>query len=285
MNERCILDLARGSRVSDLMGSCDFVCTKKSKNSIFQLTPEKFVLLHRSDTATVRCREKIEIIELPKVQGPGALEINIPCHCSLQIDGKEEISENFPCDLKSVADFSYRQIIPVHWTNLEYLEVPSMVGFSKLSFSNSSEFLKTDWNQTFPHLNIHAVEDFDEKEPNFDIKLKPFERTGQHLSIFNIFNVTMSIVLVFVLIKNPFLLGLQLVRPANAIEIEEACNWISTTLLVVAMLTALVLILIKSFRRRRIIVQEEEASPMEVFVQSTSKKNPIVPPRTTTSRK
>ena len=209
----------------------------------------------------------------------GALQLKVPCSCSLSQSSLILIHKVFPCDFSGNKPFQMYHILPALWSKLQTLYVPSVNHLSQLSYRNASECLNLEWNVTVPHFNFvpSFVNREDELEP---YSITPYSQ--QSLNIFQLTSIFTTVCVFIIIIRNPALIGLGLVQNVNALVVSDSINYVCSTtaiVLIIVFVSWLIYLCIKRNKRREdvqidVMLDTVEASTSheELSTQEVKKK-------------
>lgn len=231
-NSACVRKLFTGASIQELSSVCIFSCTPGSTPSVNRVDDETYVVTHGTGSLQMQCRyHQSRNLSMPHEGMPGALEVKVPCDCQLSLGNQVLVSVNYPCNTNATSIFSLIHVIPAAWSKLKSLNVNSMQTHVSSSFETFQECLDHEWPIKIPHLNVS----FSGKPSLIPEKLLPVQLDQDtYLSFSAILHGLFMMLLVIIIVKNPYLLGIQCIRPVHAKPMtedvinEHVCTFILT---------------------------------------------------------
>ncbi|XP_059479073.1 uncharacterized protein LOC132198836 [Neocloeon triangulifer] len=156
--QRCIAALlSPTATLNDLRNYCPFQCFSTNQISILHIDERNFIITNAANL-TAHCGTARHSLAT-QATTVGALQVHLPCNCSLYANTDKIIETKFPCLRPDTKPASIR-FVPHAWTHL-----PSTIYISQISkIPNLTAILSEDWNKFLPnepHLQNATVTVFD----------------------------------------------------------------------------------------------------------------------------
>ncbi|KAG8305318.1 hypothetical protein J6590_072024 [Homalodisca vitripennis] len=212
----CHRKLFEGATIQDLTNYCVYSCTPGSRPLVSMVDDQRYVITHAQEPLRIQCRTSgvDKYFSTPHAAMPGALEIKVPCDCKLLIGENLLISELYPCINETyVTDMTH--IIPASWSKLKSLKLPPLRTHASTNFENFTECLDFDWPTKVPHLNVSFSGNRNERFS--DIRIDPSPE-NQFPSLSAVLNGVVLFLVIAIIVRNPYLLGIGCVRPVIALD-------------------------------------------------------------------
>lgn len=264
----CITHLVNGAQISEVIEFCKPTCKNVNAMQIKQLEPEKFIVVHPAEFLKLNCGNESKTMIIKNYQTPGAFEIDVPCTCSLLSLNRTLVSKKFPCDLNTIDNFSIKHILPAMWSNFNSFKLQPLSSKTYLTFSNITEGL----NNSYFNNNLEEKLQLDLATNKYyptlsEVRLKSLD-TNTHSSwhILRIINVISIILLIIIILRNPYLIGFGYFPQANAWDGSSLIADLTggaIIVLIVCFLGWMLYTVIKQNRKKRERVQEMLKSSLE----------------------
>lgn len=144
ITSQCAAGLLGGASVDRLRTICPFFC-RPSRGEVLltQVSDSLFVLTHPSPNLVLTCPNSTTSFP---ARIPGAIEVSIPCDCSLAEGGSIMVLPRFPCVLGSHTPPSFVHILPSSWTFLSNVSIHPVRTFERPVFYNLSHVFNDRWS-------------------------------------------------------------------------------------------------------------------------------------------
>ncbi|KAG8245721.1 hypothetical protein J6590_100570 [Homalodisca vitripennis] len=147
----CPRAMFKGATIQELSSVCAFLCVPSTAPIVNRVGEEVFILTHISGQLELECRHgENQTIDIPENGRPGALHIKVACDCKLLLNNWVIVYENYPC-CKKISISQIVKIVPVLWSKLKTLKVPSRNMYSSSTFATLDECLDESWPTVVPH--------------------------------------------------------------------------------------------------------------------------------------
>jgi hypothetical protein len=150
---RCVVKMFKGATAEQLDEACTIRCQPSSGTIIGEVGFEKYILAHPPPQIEIECADRRFKLN-STLDGPGALEITVPCGCEAKISDDIHVPAIFPCQTLNNTEFSPTHLIPSIWTTLKTVMVDPRRPKSMPEFAHLDNFLNKDWTLKLPHLNL-----------------------------------------------------------------------------------------------------------------------------------
>ncbi|XP_050300412.1 uncharacterized protein LOC126738956 [Anthonomus grandis grandis] len=203
----CAKILYQGATVKELSQYCPIDCHSATSMTISEIKDETYVITHPKQDMTISCdKNKPQKLDTTLAR-QGSIKIFLPCKCHLSVGNAVIIPENFPCPENITTNAIVTHIIPATWSNLNsYILNPNIISTPPL-YKNISECLNTNWTLEIPHLNLTSSDNtlkniLKSVEKNYPNVITYGDTHSFHGdSFFLIWNITISILVAYILIK------------------------------------------------------------------------------------
>ncbi|KAF5297256.1 hypothetical protein FQR65_LT10028 [Abscondita terminalis] len=152
---QCAYKMYTGATVEELSQHCSFRCHASQSMLISEVDSDTFIITHPKRETYILCENKKLTLEKSNYNQPGALQIKLPCQCSLIVNTKEVISPRFPCSSNGINDPELIHVLPATWSKLKTYVIKSAK--HEIVFNNMSECIDNNWTTTVPHLNLSTT--------------------------------------------------------------------------------------------------------------------------------
>jgi hypothetical protein len=150
-DQKCLTHLLTSTNITSMQGICSFKCTPTTNEAVITKLREDIFLLHNVQPNTVlKCNGKTHKIPCNTA---GTLKIHVPCNCIVQQDEEEIISKLYPCDGRSMLTPNVTQLLPISWTTLPSLSIPTTENTRLPNYLDLETILDNNW-----HLNLSDFE-------------------------------------------------------------------------------------------------------------------------------
>lgn len=215
---QCAFSMYRGASVEELAKACAFRCHSSKALVISEVREDVYVITHPRPNTSLVCDSKIEPLPDSVLNQPGALQITLPCHCSLTIGNQSIIPRRFPCTPESAPRKGILHVLPATWSNLKSLHLEPLDVRSHPIFHNLSACLNHNWTLTVPHLNLSTDYLKTDLTSQLSESLDNLEEITSHLSTHSdrllvFWNVLLSLSIIYLVRRNRILaLSLELLK-------------------------------------------------------------------------
>lgn len=223
----CAKKLFDGASVSEISHHCPMSCHKSTATIISEIEEEIYIITHAKAPTLIKCPNSTTEFSKESYETPGAIKLYLPCNCKLFIQDEEVIPSRFPCSENYPLSATMHHIIPASWSNLQSFVLNPLLKSNQPVFQNSSEALNVNWTSHIPHLNLTSDEDTIAKiMENINTIYPDTYNYGGYTygvhndSIFLIWNIILSILVIFLLMKlnNATVVAAIPVAPAHGKE-------------------------------------------------------------------
>uniref|UniRef100_A0A1Y1MC57 Uncharacterized protein n=1 Tax=Photinus pyralis TaxID=7054 RepID=A0A1Y1MC57_PHOPY len=149
---QCAFKMFTGATVQELEEHCSFRCHSSNSMIISEITDNSFVITHPEYPTVIKCNGREELLPSYVYNQPGALQIELPCSCAVNVNDQEVIGTRFPCATSDHSTYKAVHILPAIWSNLKTYVIKS--NQHDTLFYNITECLNPNWTTTVPHLNL-----------------------------------------------------------------------------------------------------------------------------------
>ncbi|KAK5647842.1 hypothetical protein RI129_002734 [Pyrocoelia pectoralis] len=149
---QCAYKMFLGSTIQELEEHCSFRCHASTSMIISEIQDDIFIVTHPLPDTIINCPDSQTKIADDSYGQPGALQISLPCHCSLLVNHEEVIAVRYPCSSQKAFKSKTINILPAVWSNFKTYEIKA--NEHNTVFHNISECLDNNWTTTVPHLNL-----------------------------------------------------------------------------------------------------------------------------------
>ncbi|XP_063230824.1 uncharacterized protein LOC134535568 [Bacillus rossius redtenbacheri] len=271
----CPKALFQGITVENLSTTCAFRCHSGNQLMITQAGPERYFLTNPSGKLDLQCmKHNNESLFLGSGDILGAVDIEVPCDCRLYLNQELKINELYPCDALTKSKFQLVHVIPAAWTKLRKLKIFPHPTSTHTVFPSLMDCLDENWPTLIPHLNFSLTK--------FETPLDPIHlREPENVPRFvmkNLQSIALSIVssvLLFIIIKNPYLVGIGTLPRVSALDnVTTLGIEISVTVITILVIVGMFLVLLLKYLRNRkpLSMSVEISTTVENAVPSTSGK-------------
>lgn len=271
----CAFKMYQGATVEELQQHCSFRCHTSRAIVISEVSEDTYVITHPPAQTKIRCPGKSIPLETKYVDKPGALQIQLPCNCSLYVDNKKLIPARFPCAGSSSQNLHVMNIVPATWTNLKSFHFNPLSPSSQPIYANISECLNTNWTIHVPHINLstteHRFETFQRIDEAIDEARSFADRYGPHsdtaILMWNMVLTIMVLRLICTRNRLPAVLtAAPLIRSAEAFTFD--CDYALTGLVIFVTVNILLIACSAQWfykRRRNLCRQLLRDAPPRVY--------------------
>ena len=269
MTTACHKRLFEGATIQELTNHCVFSCNPGNRPLVSQVDDETYAVTHASGIMEIKCRHGnvLKKFQTPHVGQPGALEIKVPCDCSLSVNNQVYVSETYPCISETYVP-KLTHVIPASWSKLKSLRLSPFQAHTSTKFETFAECLDHDWPTKVPHMNISfsGRERFDADNRRFKIW---HQRSQSFSSLTAISNGILVVLVSIIIYRNPQLIGIGLIQPARAegiVNEEEVLEPVHLLLLTwvitIAVFSAWHVMrwAVRKFRERQVILPNDGAA-------------------------
>lgn len=219
----CPQRIIQGASVRDLKEVCAFDCRpiKANQAVITQLDYHHFIITDAPIGTTVNCNSRTNststILSPPAA---GALEIILPCHCSVTIPNSRPINPIFPYPFEQLPFPLIHIVIPSEWSNIDsYIQSRRQQPSTLATFTSLSDCLNSSWTIDTPVLNITNIDEL----TNFKIPKLIHQVSASTNWFMLIWNFLLTLVILFLCylqcrprFGGAIFSALPLVNPASA---------------------------------------------------------------------
>jgi len=132
-------------------------CHQSRLMIVSEIGSEEVLLTHPKPKTTIMCPQDTSNLQNQMLNLPGALKINLPRQCQLNVKGETMIQKRFLCK-SDKSSASIKHILPAAWTNLKRFVLKPTNNQAYLpTFHNFSECLNSNWTTYLPHFNLSST--------------------------------------------------------------------------------------------------------------------------------
>lgn len=250
----CTFKMYKGATIAELNKHCSYRCHTSRSMIISEVNEDTYVITHPPKSLLVNCPLYITPIQEKFLNQPGALQLHLPCNCSLQAGVQKLISPRFPCTGEATSPPQLIQIIPAVWTSLKTYKINPLATDTHPTYDNITEVLHKNWTLDVPHLNLSVdTSPVEKKKVNSDFVTTQIEllqsyadQYGHHsdLLLF-LWNTALTLVVLKLLLQRPALIAAAtpIVRAAANPTRTDTCKqtyyaYVGTTTFVLSIFAA-----------------------------------------------
>lgn len=212
----CAVKLYTGATVAELNQHCAFQCQVSQALLVNEVEKELYIITNPRSSLEVICNgNNRTVIKNPLNGGPGAVQLHVPCRCSVSSEGRQIISESFPCDSRGVKDFQIFHVLPALWTNLNSLRIHSKKAHFTM-FDNYSDFLNSNWTIKTPHLNLTSPPVLTDYVSDPQLVFGNIDNTFKLVDLLCCWVILLTFFMFLIVVKNPHLLFFMQIGVADA---------------------------------------------------------------------
>lgn len=153
---QCAFKMYEGATVEEITKHCSFRCYRSTQTIISEVKPDTYVLTHPKPGTRVRCPGVEHPVDKLHIGQPGALQVQLPCTCSLYENNTKLIPARVPCGEDS-RHLQVIHVLPATWSTLRSFRINPLLPDAHPVYNNLSECLNTNWTKRVPHLNLSAI--------------------------------------------------------------------------------------------------------------------------------
>lgn len=162
LSTECARRILRGDPMESLRTVCHFSCYPSHQNVLVtQISESSYMVTNPTPSLLLNCPNNS--ISFP-YRVPGAVEVEVPCDCSVADKDREYIPVQFPC-FSTSRNPELTHVLPLTWTSLKNLSVPILSFDERPKFGNLTEVLNSNWNLSVPTMLIHNNINSESLEP------------------------------------------------------------------------------------------------------------------------
>ncbi|KAF5308758.1 hypothetical protein FQR65_LT17969 [Abscondita terminalis] len=199
---QCAYKMYSGATVEDLSQHCSFRCHASQSMLVSEIDSDTFIITHPKNKTSITCPNRSLDVEENNYNQPGALQIELPCQCSLLVNQKEVISPRFPCSSNGNQNPELTHVLPATWSKLKTYVIQSAK--HEIIFNNMSECLDTNWTTTVPHLNLSTPSIIGKLKESLDLAISNTPGSlysFQSDTTFYVWNMILSFLCMYLLFK------------------------------------------------------------------------------------
>lgn len=244
----CATKMYRGSTVQSLSRHCPFRCQQSNSLSISEVNEDVFVITHPPKETNIRCNGYKSYLEESAYEQPGAIQISLPCNCSLFGGDEILIPNRYPCGNQKITEIEAVHLLPAMWSNLKSFVLSPLHINNPVKFSNMQECLNKNWTLDIAHLNVTSNKELNNLAKTMD-DVNQLSSTYQvnygksSDQLFLIWNILLSVGILYLLYRAQPIALIPLLNRANA-EDKDTTNESLTYLAIVCGITSTILLLI-----------------------------------------
>ncbi|KAF5299111.1 hypothetical protein FQR65_LT09469 [Abscondita terminalis] len=221
---QCAYKMYTGATVEELSQHCSFRCHASQSMLISEIDSNTFIITHPKRETYILCENKKLAIEKNNYNQPGALQIKLPCQCSLIVNTKEVISPRFPCSSNGINDPEFIHVLPATWSKLKTYVIKSAK--HEIVFNNTSECIDNNWTTTVPHLNLSTTSIIGQLKESLEFAIANTPNSlysFQSDTTFYVWNVILSLLCIYLFSKVNQQGGalVALIHPVVTLETDE----------------------------------------------------------------
>lgn len=219
---QCAFSMYQGASVKELASVCAFRCHSSRALVISEVQEDTYVITHPKPKTAVNCDSDTYPILESALDQPGALQVTLPCHCSLTMRNISLIPKRFPCSRIGAPKQGIIHVLPATWSNLKSLHLKPLEAQSHPIFHNLTDCIDTNWTLNVPHLNLSTDSLKNDLTVQLSESLESLEDLSSHLSthgdrLMVIWNILLSLGIVYLVRKNRLLaVSLEVLRARSA---------------------------------------------------------------------
>jgi len=262
-NPACFAKLTQGATVADLITSCAVSCYATNKTLVQQLSIEKFLITHSPRKLLLQCKNNSREIQVTSTPTLGAVELHIPCFCSVSTRGTLLISSIFPCDANSIPSITIKHLLPVIWTKFQTLHLDAFSSHTSLHFNNLSECVNNEWHIDIPHFNFEPIQEkvLIDNVKYSDNTFSLYSNDFHYFPILKLLNIFVIIIVFAIVFKNPYLLGIGMnpryVKATSSWhnDLSDVCN-----ILILLMIAFIIIVILYVKLKKYFVVRNNKKS-------------------------
>lgn len=234
----CPSKIFKGATIQELSAICIFKCIDGDKPQAGKISDFNYVLPHVREAVRLSCRySRNETLDLTHVRQLGAIEIRVPCDCTLTTDSQILlVSETYPCRrLPEVSTVVHT--IPAAWSKLKSLKISTVSSHEVSSFNTLDDCLDERWSSQVPHWNVTLTSPKIARAP----VLESLSRDNSlFIKLYAYIDAFSLVLLLIILICYPYLIDLGV--PGRLVRAEENVSIVEKEPFIFDFIVALVLI-------------------------------------------
>lgn len=200
----CPKKMFLGASIQELSTECIFSCVTETATLINKVGDFSYVLTHAHLPLDLNCRyNKNKTFTAPHLRKLGALEITVPCDCSLIYKDEVLVSESYPCD-KTPLVSQVIHVLPAPWSKLKSLKIPPLQSHVSSTFSTLDECLDEHWPTQIPHWNLSLTKPFKLQNPVLNL---PTRQADWYATVSAAMHGIFIVLVTVIVFRNPHLIG------------------------------------------------------------------------------
>ncbi|KAK4887382.1 hypothetical protein RN001_003653 [Aquatica leii] len=221
---QCAYKMYLGATVEELSHHCSFRCHSSKSMLVSEVSSDIFIITHPKNKTIIICPNETFELDNQSYYQPGALQVKLPCQCSLLVNQKEVISTRFPCSSNGVDNPKLLHVLLATWSKLKTYVIKS--AHHEIIFNNMSECLDSNWTTTVPYLNLSTTLIIGRLKESLEFtisKTRTSLYTFQSDTTYYVWNIALSIICIYLLckVKGRGLATLVIIDPVLADEINH----------------------------------------------------------------
>lgn len=153
----CAIQMYKGASGEELARICEMTCHPSTSLIITETAEDEYMLAHPIQNTTIECPQSTSPLPQGAYTTPGAIEIHLPCSCSVQVNKEILIPSRYPCDGAASPSAQVTHILPAMWTHLASVQLFPKFHKYLPTYGNIGEIINQNWSLTIPHLNLSTT--------------------------------------------------------------------------------------------------------------------------------
>jgi hypothetical protein len=210
----------------------------------------------------------------------GAVQIQIPCHCSIRMAGREHLEPSFPCT-NDVPASTLLHILPAAWSILDSAYIEAEFQHETATYENMTDILNHQWKPDLPDLPVfnYTIDEqalFEKIRPP---KLLHYTATSYVPSLMFVWNLGLSVLVAFLLyrqLQSPIIpvLAAGPVRYVR-VDVDQELGALEATMITFLIMNGLIalIFMIILIRMLYVCLFKKTEQPLRSLIDSPKRNN------------